>query len=56
MSAGSCGPFKAGDAEAIAAPPVPPEKSTQELTIWLATRTSFCHASQISWTAARSLL
>ncbi len=55
MSVGSHGPFEAGDAEAIAAPPVTPEKNTQELTILSATRTRLCHESQITWTTARGL-
>jgi hypothetical protein len=55
MIVGNCGPVDGGDAEAIDSQPVTPEKSTQELTIWLATRTRFCHASQISWTTARGL-
>ena len=55
MSVGNCGPFEAGDAEAIDSPPVAPEKDAQDLTILSATRTRFCHASQITWTTARSL-
>lgn len=55
MSDGNCGPFDGGDAEAIDSPPVPPEKNAQELTILSATRTRFCHESQITWTTARGL-
>lgn len=55
MSVGSHGPFDGGDMEAIDAPPVTPEKNTQELTILSATRTMFCHESQITWTTARGL-
>ena len=50
MSVGSCGPVDGGDTEAIAAPPVAPEKNTQEMTILSATRTRFCNQSQITWT------
>jgi len=55
MSVGNCGPVDGGDAEAIDSPPVTPEKNTQELTILSATRTRFCHESQITWTTARGL-